>query len=115
MLRYVHYYMVLLFSISTVWAYEKQPTPPFSEKLIKQGKAAYMSSCITCHHVDPQKKGAIGPEIAFSSWDLLNQKVLYGKYPVGYRPKRSTHLMKPLPGVRSKLPALFAYLNSFSK
>lgn len=78
----------------------------------EQGRRVYAANCIACHHVDPRIDGALGPPIAGASLELLEARVLRGEYPLGYRPKRPTQLMQPLPYLADELEVLFAYLDS---
>ena len=55
-----------------------------------KGKQVYMANCIACHNVNPAKAGALGPELKGSSKALVSARVLSGKYPKGYKPKRAT-------------------------
>jgi mono/diheme cytochrome c family protein len=76
----------------------------------ERGRQVYLSSCIACHSADPSTPGAVGPEIKGSSKELLEAKLLQGKYPPGYKPKRPTSVMPPQPQVEKDIPALAAYL-----
>jgi len=80
-----------------------------------QGKASYMSNCIACHNPDPRLAGSIGPDVAFSSMELLTARIKYKSYPAGYKPKRETALMPDLSILEKDIPAIHAYLNSFTK
>jgi hypothetical protein len=62
--------------------------------------------------MNPKKAGPLGPDIAGSSLELITARVLTVSYPPGYKPKRATKAMKPLPQLREQIPALHAYLNS---
>jgi mono/diheme cytochrome c family protein len=75
-----------------------------------EGEFVYMINCITCHNEDPSKKGSIGPEIKGSSKALVSARVLYGKYPKGYKPKRATKIMKPKPYLKGDIDDLAAFL-----
>jgi hypothetical protein len=87
-------------------------TPSLSPQA-QQGKAIYMSNCIACHHSDPSQDGNIGPAVSDSSLELLQLRVVEGKYPKGYLPKRKTLLMVPLPQLTPEnIQALHEYLNS---
>lgn len=88
-------------------------TEPEKGDLLKKGKALYMSNCIACHNVNPQKNGSLGPAVAGSSMELLRLRVLESKYPPGYTPKRKTKLMRPLLKLKDQIPSLHAFLNSF--
>jgi mono/diheme cytochrome c family protein len=83
--------------------------------LESSGKAVYMSNCIACHNPDPRQPGSVGPDIAFSSLELVTARVTKAEYPAGYKPKRESHMMPPLTHLEKDVPALHAYLNSFSK
>lgn len=80
-----------------------------------QGKAVYMSTCIACHNPNPKLPGSVGPDIAFSSLELIRARVTKAQYPEGYKPKRSSHIMPAFPQYEKDVEAIHAYLNSFSK
>jgi mono/diheme cytochrome c family protein len=80
------------------------------EQLISRGKAIYVSNCMACHNVDPSKDGAVGPSVAGSSKELLEERILRAAYPAGYKPKRETRAMVALPHLQNEIPALTAYL-----
>ena len=101
---------VLLLSSCTKSAPEKALSP-----LEAHGKSTYMANCIACHNVDPRLAGSVGPDIAGSSLELITARVLHQSYPPGYKPKRNSALMPALPFLEGDLPALHAYLNSFTK
>ena len=83
-------------------------------QLLARGKAIYTANCTACHHpTDPRQAGGVGPEIAFSSMELLQAKVIDNRYPEGYEPKRRSALMVPLKHLKAELPALEAFLKSF--
>lgn len=75
-----------------------------------KGKQAYMANCIACHNMDPGKPGAIGPELKGSSKALLTARVLSGAYPKGYKPKRPTKMMPPMPHLKGNIDDLAAFL-----
>ena len=81
-------------------------------ELIKQGKAAYLANCISCHNQDPAKDGSVGPAVAGSDLDVLEARVLKAEYPSGFYPKRQTKLMVAMPHLKPQIQALHAYLNS---
>ena len=70
-----------------------------------------MSTCIACHNADPKLAGAVGPEVAGASLEVLEEKILKGTYPEGYTPKRNTNLMVPLPHLKEQIPAIHYFLN----
>ena len=79
---------------------------------MRQGRAAYQTDCIVCHNPDPTQPGAVGPELAGSSLELLRAKVLRNEYPPGYTPKRDTKGMFALVHRERDLPAIEAYLSA---
>ncbi|MBN8554678.1 MAG: cytochrome c [Deltaproteobacteria bacterium] len=85
---------------------------PEQTKLIMRGKTIYSAVCTSCHGLNPKVDGSLGPAIAGSSLELLESRVLFAKYPEGYKPKRDTHAMLALPQFKSEIPALHAYLNA---
>jgi len=88
-----------------------QPEDP-KAALIARGRSVYQTNCTACHAPDPTKPGALGPEIAHSSQELVEARVLRVEYPKDYKPKRTSHLMTALPQLKDDIPALTAYLNS---
>ena len=80
--------------------------------LVKRGRVVYETNCIACHSPDPRRDGPLGPAVACASSELLTAKVLRNEYPAGYKPKRETQAMVPLPHLEKELPALAAYLQS---
>ena len=75
-----------------------------------RGKQVYFSQCIACHNSDPSKNGPLGPAIKGSSRELIEARVLRGEYPLGYKPKRGTAIMKPMPQLAPAIPDLTAFL-----
>ncbi len=84
-------------------------------ELEQHGKNIYYANCIVCHNVNPRLAGAIGPDVANSSLELITDRVMRTEYPKDYKPKRQSKLMVALPQLEKELPALHAYLNSFKK
>jgi mono/diheme cytochrome c family protein len=76
----------------------------------ERGRRVYQSQCIACHNPDPAQNGAVGPAVRGSSADLVRAKVLDGRYPDGYTPKRATKVMQPMPQLAQDVPALAEYL-----
>jgi mono/diheme cytochrome c family protein len=81
------------------------------QALVARGRTIYQSVCIACHNTDPKKAGALGPEVWGASLELLTARITKAEYPAGYTPKRTTHVMQPLPQVVKDIPAVQAYLN----
>ncbi len=79
---------------------------------IARGKSVYMGACIACHHSDPRQAGALGPEIAGSSKELLEARIMRAQYPDGYTPKRPSRTMVALPHLKDDIDSLHSYLNS---
>jgi mono/diheme cytochrome c family protein len=82
------------------------------ESLTARGQRVYVANCIACHHLNPAIEGPLGPPIAGSPRGLIEARVLRAEYPPGYRPKRDTTLMQPLPYLSGEIDALAAYLDS---
>ncbi len=75
-----------------------------------RGKQVYLAQCIACHNSDPARDGPLGPAVKGSSRELLEARVVRGAYPPGYKPKRGTAIMKPLPQLASTIDDLAAFL-----
>ena len=80
-----------------------------------RGKAIYYLNCISCHNLDPKKQGSIGPQIYGSSKELLSKKILFGKYPKNYKPKRSGGAMPIMQNLDKEISNLHAFLNTPSR
>jgi len=85
------------------------------EQLYERGRSIYAANCTACHGIDPTKPGGLGPEIAGSSRELIEARVLHAAYPPGYSPKRDTKLMVALPHLKNELDALAVYLEQAAK
>lgn len=105
-------FFLTLFSACTKQAENKSTQPLSADELIQRGKAIYNLNCIACHNADPKISGALGPAIHGSSKELLEARVLYAKYPNGYKPQRDTSQMPAFAHLEKELPALYAFLNS---
>jgi mono/diheme cytochrome c family protein len=86
---------------------------------IAKGKEIYLSTCIQCHNKDPNLKGAIGPEVTDTPLDVMQVKVVTGRYPdvlpAGYVPKRKTKQMRKFPNYAKDVPSIHAYIQSLKK
>lgn len=81
--------------------------------LLKRGKIVYMSYCIVCHNINPKMAGGTGPSNWGSSLELVTLKVLHGKYPKGYKPKRKSKLMPQFDDdLEEDIMAIHAFLNN---
>ena len=80
---------------------------------IEKGRMVYFANCVSCHNNNPKKPGSIGPEVYGVSIDVLTQKIVSGKYPENYRPKRTSKIMPSMPHLSKEIPNLHAFINSF--
>ncbi len=79
---------------------------------IEKGRMIYYANCVSCHNNNPKKPGSIGPEVYGVSIDVLTQKIVSGKYPVNYIPKRKSKIMPLMPYLNKKISNLHAFINS---
>lgn len=77
---------------------------------IGRGKQIYLAQCTMCHNRDPAQDGPLGPAIKGSPRELLEAKVVRGTYPPGYKPKRESAIMKPMPHLATAIPDLATFL-----
>ncbi len=91
---------------------KEQSWTPEQKKLYSKGKGVYFSVCISCHNANPKLAGAVGPDVYGSSMELLTHRVLLGKYPEGYKPKRVGQQMPVFEDLKNDIPALHFYLNN---
>ena len=80
---------------------------------IKKGRKVYFVHCASCHNHNPKKPGSIGPAVYGVSIDVLTQKIVSGKYPENYRPKRTSKIMPSMPHLNKEISNLHAFINSF--
>jgi mono/diheme cytochrome c family protein len=78
------------------------------------GKSIYIQKCIRCHNANPTIAGAIGPDVAGSSLELITLKTQKKEYPRNYKPKRKTKIMPVIKLKETQLLDLSKYLSSFS-
>jgi mono/diheme cytochrome c family protein len=76
----------------------------------EKGRIVYMTNCVVCHNPNPNLAGSQGPPIAGSSRELIEDRVLYLKYPPDYKPKRNTHAMRAMPFLKNQIDNLYAFL-----
>ncbi|MFZ0247300.1 c-type cytochrome [Candidatus Binatus sp.] len=81
----------------------------------EHGRIVYVTNCVACHNPNPNLAGSKGPPIAGSPRELVYDRVLYVKYPPGYKPKRTTHNMKALPQLANRIDDLTAFLAEAAK
>ena len=79
---------------------------------IEKGRMVYFANCVSCHNNNPKKSGSIGPEVYGVSIDVLTQKIVSGKYPENYRPKRTSKIMPSMPHLNKEISNLHAFINS---
>ena len=79
---------------------------------IEKGRIVYFANYVSCHNNNPKKPGSIGPEIYGVSIDVLTQKIVSGKYPENYRPKRTSKIMPSMPHLNKEILNLHAFINS---
>ena len=79
---------------------------------IEKGRTVYFANCVSCHNNNPKKPGSIGPAVYGVSIDVLTQKLVSGKYPENYIPKRKSKIMPLMPHLNSKISNLYAFINS---
>ena len=79
---------------------------------IKKGRSVYFVHCASCHNLNPKKPGSIGPAVYGASIDVLIQKIVSGKYPENYRPKRTSKIMPLMPHLNKEISNLHAFINS---
>ena len=82
---------------------------------IEKGRMVYFANCVSCHNNNPKKPGIIGPVVYGVPIDVLTQKIVSGKYPENYRPKRTSKIMPLMPHLNSEISNLYAFINSFKK
>ena len=79
---------------------------------IDKGRMVYFANCVSCHNNNPRKPGSIGPEVYGVSIDVLTQKIVSGKYPENYIPKRTSKIMPSMPHLNNEISNLHAFINS---
>lgn len=84
--------------------------PSKPQTAAQKGRIVYMTNCVVCHNPNPNLAGSQGPPIAGSSRELIEDRVLYLKYPPGYTPKRTTHAMRAIPQLKNQIGDLTAFL-----
>lgn len=103
-------FAALAFALTLGACAEDSKTPPTADGDPNRGKQVYLAQCVACHNPDPSKVGPLAPAIKGSSRELLEARIVRGTYPPGYRPKRESAIMQPMPQLASSIPDLAAYL-----
>ncbi len=76
----------------------------------QRGRGVYMNVCVACHSANPALDGTLGPNLAGTSRELLEWRVVKGGYPPGYTPKRTTGAMPVFPHLAGQIDDLHAFL-----
>jgi mono/diheme cytochrome c family protein len=84
--------------------------PALSEPA-RRGRSTYVANCTACHAMDPTRTGSLGPDIAGSSRELIEARVMRAQYPPGYSPKRASVAMVALPHLAAHIDDIYAYLS----
>jgi len=106
---------VVVFAAAAVAACTKLHLPGGESAQVTAGRRIFIENCSSCHNLDPNLDGSIGPAIAGSPRALIEARVLHHAYPPGYRPKRATHLMRSLPWLAPDIDKLTACLAAAQK
>ena len=80
---------------------------------IEKGRVIYYANCVSCHNNNPKKPGSIGPVVYGVPLDVLTQKIVSGKYPENYIPKRTSKIMQSMPHLKKEISNLHTFINSF--
>lgn len=76
----------------------------------EKGKQVYLLNCTACHNMNPAKDGALGPAVKGASPELLEFRLTKAGYPKGYKPKRPTKMMPPMPHLKGNIDDLAKFL-----
>jgi mono/diheme cytochrome c family protein len=76
----------------------------------ERGRIVYVTICVACHNINPNIAGSKGPPIAGSPRELVYDRVLFLKYPPGYKPQRNTKNMRAQPQLANKIDDIVAFL-----
>ena len=79
---------------------------------IEKGRTLYFANCVSCHNNNPKKPGSLGPEVSGVPLDVLTKKIISGKYPENYKPKRTSNIMPLMPHLNKEILNLHAFINS---
>lgn len=101
---------LFVLAASLAWAACSQPGAPQLSESARRGKAVYDGVCIACHNPNPALDGSLGPANAGAPHELVEARVLRAEYPPGYKPKRDSKAMPPMPQLADKIDDLTAYL-----
>lgn len=88
-------------------------TISLQSKAENEGKRLYITKCAGCHNLNPNKNGSVGPDLVTTPLDAFRVKVLQGKYPSGYAPKRRTKAMQKFQGLTNSVDLIYNYIQTF--
>lgn len=106
--------MVLLLALGTMLAGCENSKPARVDP-IERGRVLYATNCAVCHNANPNLSGSLGPPIAGAPRALVEARVLHAAYPPGYKPKRTSHVMQPLPWLAPNIDQLTAFLDAAAR
>lgn len=107
------FFLVGALSLPLISCQKDTTSKALLSKIASRGKGIYLSNCIVCHNPNPTLDGSIGPALIGSSLELLEAKLVHHTYPPGYKPKRTSGSMPEFSQLKSDIPAIHAYLESF--
>ena len=84
--------------------------PAVDSGAVTDGRQVFLVNCSSCHNINPNLPGSLGPPIAGSPRGLIEARVLHQAYPPGYHPQRASHLMRAMPWLAPKVDDLTAFL-----
>lgn len=96
-------------AVAAAIACDRGPSVELSEAA-QRGRKVYLNVCIACHNADPAKDGTLGPNLAGSTRELIEWRVVRGTYPPGYTPKRPTNAMPAFPHLAADVDDLYAFV-----
>ena len=102
-------------SLPVVFLAGCQPSKPAPMDPVERGRVLYTVNCAVCHNPNPNLPGSLGPPIAGSPRALVEARVLHAAYPPGYKPKRTSHVMQPLPWLAPNIDQLTAFLDAAAR
>lgn len=82
---------------------------------VEEGRKIYTSTCIRCHNSNPHKPGPIGPDLYSTPKNVFGSKVIQGKYPEGYVPKRKTKIMPKFSNLSGKTDSIYEYIKTIPR
>lgn len=78
-------------------------------------EAIYKNQCMQCHNANPNKAGSIGPDLVSTPKEAFMLKVVEGRYPEDYTPKRKTKVMPVFKKYKDDVEALYNYVQTFKE